>query len=227
MDYESKYWHLGHFQLAKRLTGDQMKFMCTTMEMIHFKKGGEVELGRKKISKDVYFLKSGTVKIVNYSSGGDEVIKYIIKRGDIFGIMGLMDFDNEDDYAVAMEDSIVCVIDSKYMKRMMEENRDLNNYIFKLTGIRIKKLERNLTSLIYKDANTRIEDFIKDYVSEMGEEKEDCIIAKNLLSNADIGKLTSTSRQTVNKTLNELRRINIIDFDKDMIKVNKNIVQNS
>ncbi len=223
MDFETKYWHLVHFQLVKRLSRDEMKYLCTTMEMKYYKKGIGVELGRKKIAKDVYFLKRGTIKIVNYRSDGDEVIKYIIKRGDIFGIMGLMDLENEDDFAVAMEDSVVCIIDSAYFKKMMEENQKLNNYIFKLTGIRIKKLERSLTSLIFRDAKSRIESFIKDYVEDLGEEKENFIIAKNLLSNSDIGKLTSTSRQTVNKTLNSLKRNNIIDFDKNTIWINKNV----
>jgi CRP/FNR family transcriptional regulator len=197
------------------------------MEMKFFKKEDEIELGQRKIANDVYFLKSGTIKIVSLSSDGEEILKYIIKRGDIFGILNLMEVENDDDYAVAMEDSIICIIDSNYFKKMMEENRKLNNYIFKLAGVQIKKLERNLASLIYKDAKTRIEHFIKDYVKDVGEEEEDFFVVKNLLSNNDIGKLTSTSRQTVNRTLNSLKRHNIIDFDKNMIRINKNILQNN
>ncbi len=225
MDFESKYWYLTHFQLSKRLSGKEMKYLCTTMEMKFFKKEDEIKLGQRKITNDIYFLKSGTIKAVSLSSDGEEILKYIIKRGDIFGILNLMEVENDDDYAVAMEDSIICIIDSNYFKKMMEENRKLNNYIFKLAGVQIKKLERNLASLIYKDAKTRIEHFIKDYVKDVGEEEEDFFVVKNLLSNNDIGKLTSTSRQTVNKTLNSLKRHNIIDFDKNMIRINKNILQ--
>lgn len=223
MDFESKYWHLIQFQLSKRLSKDEMIHLCTTLVMKYIKQDVELKLGRRKMSSDVYFLKQGTIKIISISSNGNEVIKHIIKEGDIFGILGLIDSENEDDYAVAIEDSIVCIIDSTYFKKMMEENRNLNNYIFGLAGNRIKKLERKLESLLYKDAKTRIEDFIEDYVKDYGIETDDFFIAKNLLSNSDIGKLTSTSRQTVNKTLNELRRNNIIDFDKDLIKFNKSL----
>lgn len=221
MNFENKYWHLVHFQLTKRLTRKEMHFMCTTMEMRNFKKGFELKLAIKANSNNVYFLKRGTIKIVNYTEEGEEVIKYLITKGDIFGIMDLLDIENNDDYAISLDDALVCTISSDYFKQMMQENQRLNNYIFKLIGIRIKKLERNLAHLIYKDAQSRIEHFIKDYINDIGVDSGDFVIAKNLLSNKEIGKLTSTSRQTVSKTLNELRRNNVIDFDKDMIRINK------
>ncbi len=200
--------------------------MCSTMEMKHFKKGTELELGQKKIASDVFFLKRGAVKIVTYTKDGEEVIKHLIKKGDVFGIMSLIDIENNDDYAVAIDDSLVCVISSGYLKKMMEENQKLNNYIFKLIGIRIKKLERNLSELMYKDASSRIENFIIDYVKDFGIDEGDFVVAKNLLSNKEIGKLTSTSRQTVNKTMNSLKENHIIDFDNSKIQVSRAFIQN-
>lgn len=225
MDFEAKYWHLIQFKLAKRLSKAERVHMCQTMEMKYYKKGADIPLEGKQVSSNVYFLKNGTIKITSYSNDGNEIIKNIVKRGDIFGTLGLFEAEDEEDYVVAMEDAVVCIIDSGYFKKLMENNRNLNNYIFKLAGLRIKKLERNLTSLLYKDATTRIKDFIIDYVKDFGLEKEDIFLARNLLSNNDIGILTSTSRQTVNKTLNNLKRNNVIDFDKNTIKVNKKAMQ--
>jgi len=210
----------------KRLTRNEMKLMCSTMEMKHFNKGTEIELEQKKIASDVFFLKRGVVKIVHYTNEGEEVIKQLIKKGDVFGIMGLIDIENNDDYTVALDDSLVCVISSSYFKKMMEENPKLNNHILKLVGIRIKKLERNLSELMYKDARSRIENFIKDYVVDFGTDKGDFIVAKNLLSNKEIGKLTSTSRQTVNKIMNNLKENNKIDFDNNKIQIKRDVIQN-
>ena len=222
MDFESKYWHLMQFQLAKRLSKDEMMHLCSTLIMKHLKQNIEVDFGSMKISTDVFFLKKGTIKIISLLSDGNEMVKHLIKEGDIFGILGIIDTEHKDDYAIAMEDSIICIIDSGYFKKMMDENQNLNNYVLGLAGNRIKKLERKIISLLYKDARTRIEEFIQDYIEEYGEETGDFIIAKNLLSNSEIGKLTSTSRQTVNKTLNDLKRNKTIDFDKSMIRINKN-----
>jgi CRP/FNR family transcriptional regulator len=224
MNFESKFWHLIQFNLAKRLSKDEMFHLCTSMMMKHYKRSVKIGINQKKGSGDVYFLKNGTIKIVSLTSDGDELIKDIIKKGDIFGIMCLLGVKNDDDYAIAMEDSTICVIDSDYFKKMMDENQNLNNFIFKLAGNRIKKLERNLASLIYKDSKTRIIDFIIDYVKDYGVEEGKFFIVKNLLSNSEIGKLTSTSRQTVNKTLNELKRDSFIDYDNETITISKKII---
>ena len=222
MSFESKYWHLIQFNLAKRLRKDEMFYLCNSIGKKDFKRSNEERLEPREVYNDIFFLKSGTIKIVSLSSNGEELVKNIIKKGNIFGIMGLLGIKSENDFAVAMEDSMVCIIDSTYFKKMMGEDPKLNNYIFKLAGDRIKRLERNLSSLICKKAKTRIEDFIIDYVEDFGIETGDFFIAKNLISNSDIGKLTSTSRQTVNKTMNDLKRNNIIDFDKYLIRISKN-----
>ena len=220
MDIQSKIWHLSNFDLSKRLSKEEMIQMCATLVMKSIKKGSRVVLKHEN-SSDVYFLKLGTIKIITLDVSGEEMIKDIVKEGQIFGILGLVEEENPNEYAVAMEDCVVCIIDADSMREMMNQNPKLNNYILKLAGLRIKKLERKLESLIYKDAKKRVEDFIMDYVRDFGKILEDKIIAKNLLSNKDIGKLTSTSRQTTNKVLNQLKSQGLIDFDEKFISISK------
>ena len=144
-----------------------------------------------------------------------------MQGGDVFGIMSLFGGENKNDSAIAMEDCLICVIDAPTLKKMMDTNPRLNNYIFKIAGLQIQKLERKLHSLVYKNAETRVKEFVTEYINEFGEESKGVLVAKNLLSNKDIGKLTSTSRQTVNKILNELKSEGYIHFDKNIIQINK------
>lgn len=202
-----------------------MIHLCTNLVMKYYNKGHRI--GLVHTGSDVYFLKKGTIKIVSLYENGEELIKEVIKEGDIFGILGLLQGESNNDHAVAMEDSIVCIIDAETLKEMMEENRQLNNYIFKLAGLRIQKLERKLESLIYKNAESRIQEFIKDYIMKFGKPEHDFFVAKHLLSDGDIGKLTSTSRQTVNKILNRLKREEIIDFDRNHLRLSRNRPENS
>jgi len=226
MNSESKYWHLSHFKLSERLNKDEMMQLSSILVMEHFKKGDQIEL-RRGNQYDVYCLKTGILKIINLNDNGEEVVKYVINEGEIFGILGLTDGESRNDYAVAMEEAIICIIDAETLKKMMNDNAKLSNYIFKMAGMRIKKLERKLESLIHKDAQTRVKEFILDYIHDYGDKSEGYIVAKNLLCNRDIGKLTSTSRQTVNKVLNDLRLNEIIDFDDKIIRApEKNLTYN-
>jgi CRP/FNR family transcriptional regulator len=106
---------------------------------------------------------------------------------------------------VAMSDCVVCFMKVKDLEELMSLNPQLSNHINKLIGFRIKRIERRLESLIFKDAKTRIVEFIKDLGIEYGTKENGRMKVKNFLSHEDIAKITSTSLQTVTRVLNELK----------------------
>ncbi|MGK0385898.1 MAG: CRP/FNR family cyclic AMP-dependent transcriptional regulator [Patiriisocius sp.] len=48
------------------------------------------------------------------------------------------------------------------MEELMSTHKSLKNGILKVYGLRIKKLERRLHDLVYKESPTRIKEFIFD-----------------------------------------------------------------
>ena len=195
-----------------------MEYMCKHIVMRCFKKGERLELN-SGTGGEVYFLKMGAAKITGYSDCGEEDIKYLINEGEIFGLLNVMDGENPNDHAVAIDDSLICILDSLTLKAMMEQNSRLNNHLFKLAGLRIRKLERKLEALVCKNAETRIREFIVEYLKDFGQQLDNGLVAKNILSNNEIGKLTSTSRQTVNKVLNKLKLTGHLHYDKNVLKM--------
>jgi len=195
-----------------------MMKMCELLEMEHIDKGKTIEIGSRD-KKSIFFLKKGSVKILNSASN---TAKYIVRKGNIFGELSLYDEQEAiQEKAITLEDSIICYIESDMMESLMEKHKSLKNGVFKVYGLRIKKLERRLEDLLYKDSKTRITDFIYSYVKEFGEDKTDRIEAKNLLSHKDIANLTNTSRQTVNNVLSGLRKENRIDYNTREIAILK------
>lgn len=214
----TKYWFLEGFSLFRKLGMPTMMKMCELLEMEHIDKGKIIELGNRD-KKSIFFLKKGAVKILNSTRG---TAKYIVKKGNIFGELSLYDEEAaSEEKAIALEDSVICYIESDMMEELMDKHRSLKNGVFKVYGLRIKKLERRLEDLLYKDSKTRITDFIYSYVQEFGEDKTDRIEAKNLLSHKDIANLTNTSRQTVNNVLSGLRKENRIDYNTREISIPK------
>ncbi len=192
-----------------------MMRICEILEMENITKGELIKL-KEEDTKNIFFLKKGTIKIVNKE---DHHVKYIVKKGNIFGELGLYDEEDETyELAYALEDCIVCYIEAEQMKALMQKHKSLKNGVLKIYGLRIKKLERRLKDLLYKDSGTRIKEFIFDYLEEFGEKKEEgIVIAKNLLSHTEISNLTNTSRQTVNNIMSKMRKEGIIDYDTQFI----------
>ena len=186
--------------------------LCHLLEMINVKKGEILYLNRAD-KKVVYFLKSGTIKMVNSENGHT---RSILNMGNIFGELAL--YDEEDNYdsdekAIVLENGVVCVIEAEQMKMMLEKHNSLKNQLLKLHGFKIKKLQRNLEDLLYKDSETRIKEYILNYINQFGIEKDGILKAKNLLSHKDIAQLTSTSRQTVSNVMSKLRKEGVIDYN--------------
>lgn len=190
--------------------------VCELLEMENINKGTTFKLTNSD-KKSIFFLKKGTMKIVDATN---KTTKYIVKKGNIFGELSLYDEQvAKEEHAFALEDCIVCYIETEMMEQLMRKHKSLKNGILKIYGLRINKLERRLQDLLYKDSTTRIKEFIIDYLKEFGEEKKDKIVAKNLLTHKDISNLTNTSRQTVNNVLSNLRKDAIIDYDAQNISM--------
>ena len=117
------------------------------------------------------------------------------------------------------EDTSICPMTIEQMQELMLENKQLSLKIYKLIGFRIKKLERRIESLVFKDAKSRIIDFIKDLAHEKGKKVGFETMIKNNYTHQDIAKLTGTSRQTVTTILNELKEQNLINFDRRRILI--------
>ncbi|WP_405352254.1 Crp/Fnr family transcriptional regulator [Nonlabens sp. Asnod3-H03] len=211
----TKYWFLEGFNLFRKLGMLNMMKICEILEMDNIEKGKRIEL-KEEHKNSVFFLKRGSVKIIDNSS---ETVKYVVKRGNVFGELSL--FDKEaviEEVAFALEDCVICYIKSDQMEALMEKHKSLKNGLLKIYGLRIQKLERRLNDLLFKDSPTRIKEFILDYLDEFGEiDKSGKSKAKKLLSHKDIANLTNTSRQTVSNVLSKMRKEGVIDYNVEFI----------
>jgi CRP/FNR family cyclic AMP-dependent transcriptional regulator len=73
--------------------------------------------------------------------------------------------------------------------------------------------------LIFKDARSRIVSFLHEVVAERGRRVGYEMLLKHSLTHQDIANITCTSRQTVTLVLNELRKENLIYFNRGRILV--------
>ena len=172
------------------------------------------------MNRHVFFLKEGFLKIVTMNQEGKEAIKYLVGAGSVFGEMSLLyEQESIEDFAVALEDSVILVINSEEMKQLMNGNQELRSKIAKQVALRMKKAENRVLSVLFKNAYSRVCDFIIEYAKEFGKLTEDGYEVKNILTNDEIAKLTATSRQTVNRVLNEARDKKLIEYNNDVIRV--------
>ena len=216
---KSKLWYLENFNLLKGLTKDQMMYFGQKASMKKFNKN-EFIYFPNELSDKIFLLKQGQIKIGMYTDDGREILKAVLHAGEIFGEMSLTGEDKRGDFAQAIQDDVIlCVFDINVVEEMIHQNPNLSLEITKIIGFRLKKVENKLAALVFKDARSRIVDFLKDQGEEHGKAVGYETLIMNNLTHKDIASLTATSRQTVTTVLNDLRSQNLIYFDRRRILI--------
>ncbi|MBX2875886.1 MAG: Crp/Fnr family transcriptional regulator [Saprospiraceae bacterium] len=168
----------------------------------------------------VYFLLRGSVKIGAHFDDGREVIKRILHPFSMFGELGIIGEENYRDFGSAMTADVqMVVVPIKTLTRLLPRYSDLSMRVLNLLGDRLRQVENRLESLIFKDARRRIIDFLKESASRQGKRVGYEMLIKHSLTQQDIANITGTSRQTVTSVLNDLRRANLIYFNRRSILI--------
>lgn len=167
-------------------------------------------------SDAIFFLVRGTVKIGSYSSDGREAIKAIKHPLAIFGELCIVGETERQDFAMTMNDMVhVYVLKLEDFKLLMNANPVLRQELLLMIGRRLQRTESRLEALIFKDARARIIDFLKETAVTHGRQVGYEHFFKHSLTQQDIANITDTSRQTVTLVLNDLRKSNLIYFNRN------------
>lgn len=226
MSEKSKLWYLENFNLFKGLNEESMKELSKISSMKEISKEQPIYFASEP-SKAIFFLKTGRVKIVKYSAEGKENILTLINPGEIFGEMAYLEEEQRTDYAITIEQSLICAINKNDLVDFINKNPSLNLKLTKLIGLKLKNYSERIEDLVFKDANQRIISFILRLAEKSGKELGGQIFIKPFLKHQDIGEITACSRQTVNYLLTDLRNKNIINFDrKKLIILKPDILKN-
>jgi len=166
------------------------------------------------IDEKIYLVSKGKVKLVNYDEFGNEIIQYILLKGSLFGENCVLGDYKHNEFAVAAcNKTCICSIDKNTLQQLMTD-KDFAAAIFKYIAFRRKKTNRRIELLIGKDVNARI----AAYIIDLYKDSENLNIKKSL-TQAEIGKLLATSRESVVRVFNDLKDKGIIDYSRSAILI--------
>jgi CRP-like cAMP-binding protein len=181
---------------------------------------GEMIYIPNDVAEYMHIVVQGRVRIGHYLEDGKEVTKAILSEGEVFGEMALAGEQVRREFAESMDrDTQICLISITEVNALMHTEADMSIRIIKWLGLRMTRLERKIELLTFKDARTRVVEFLKDAAAYKGKPVGDEVMIKTRLTHNDIAKLTGTSRQTVSEILNQLRSENQIYFERGKILV--------
>ncbi|MFN3969259.1 Crp/Fnr family transcriptional regulator [Flavobacterium sp.] len=214
---ELKYWYLRDHKLFWTLSMNQIKQLCIITGFKKAKKGDIIYFSSSDVPR-VFLLKKGNIKIVSIDEDGNETIKDIIEKGDLFGELTLENDKNSNEYAKALTDDVaICSFLMSDFEDLLLRNPSLALSYTKFVGLKLKRIKNNYANLVSKDAKTRLLTFIKDWAARDGKKDGNKVTIQNYLTQNDIAQIICTSRQTATVLLNELEENGLMHYGRKEI----------
>lgn len=214
---ELKYWYLRDHKLFWTLSMSQIKQLCIITGFKKANKGDIIYFSSSDLPR-IYLLKKGNIKIVSVDEEGNETIKEILQKGDLFGELSLENDGDVNEYAKVLTDEVsICSFLLSDFEDLLVRNPTLALSYTKFVGLKMKRFKNNYSNLVSKDARTRLISFIKDWAEREGIQEGNKYTISNYLTQTDIAQIICTSRQTATLLLNELEEKNLIYYNRKEI----------
>lgn len=219
---ENQFWTLEDVNLFNVMCPHKVADFGDAGEHFRYYQKGETIYFTDDPSNTMYLIAKGKVRLINYSEDGEEVVRSILGRGEMFGELAILGEQKRSEIAEAMDDeTIVCPVRTDQVYDLMKDNKEFTFKIYQWIGFRMKKMERRIDNLIFKDVKGRLKDFLRELAIEKGEKQGSEVRIEHHYTHKNIAHLLGTSRQTVTTTLNDMRAEGLIDFSRNSIVIKK------
>jgi CRP/FNR family transcriptional regulator len=223
---EMRFFYLKSLPVFRNLEDHQLIEISAIAKFKDVYRGQTIDYGSGAFSK-VFFVIKGKVKLSELDEFDNELVKDILAEGELFGNLDLEGTTNNEEFAEALTaNTIICALNVTDFKRIMETSAVIAlNYAQKVS-IKLRRVENRHADLVFRDAKARLITFMKNWAKMDGSTVGNKIVLNNYLTHSDIAAFISTSRQSVNVLLNELRDSGMLHYNRKQIELNNPLVWN-
>lgn len=155
----------------------------------------------------VYFVLTGSLKVVISDEDGREVILSMLEQGELFGEMGMFDEQPRSASVVAVVPADLILISKNDFRTIMSNNFDIAWRIMSNLADRLRNADRKIESLALLDVYGRVARLL----IEMAEQVDGQTVVVRKISKQDIAKMIGASREMVSRVMKDLGQQGLIE----------------
>lgn len=158
----------------------------------------------------VFFIHSGKVKIYKTDPSGKEQIISVLEPGEMFPHAGFFRKGNFPAHAEIVENAELIVVPIVEFEKLLIAFPDLSIKLFKVLGEKIVDLQARLEAQILHNTYEQIILLLLRLSKSNGRLENGVHKITTQFTNRELANMIGTSRETVSRTVNYLRRKNFI-----------------
>jgi len=178
---------------------------------------GSVIVGQEDRGDSMYILVEGRVKVVLYGDSGREIILSVLRAGEIFGEMSLLDNQPRSASVIALEHTRALVLERSAFVRHLAEQPQTAIAILAEMSRRLRQADKVIGNLALLDVYGRVARLLKDLAAKDGVETEDGVLIRERPTQQEIASMVGTSRETVSRALNDFQKRGLISMSGKQI----------
>lgn len=164
----------------------------------------------------VYFVATGSVKMVKTSVDGREQVLRVMRHGDSFNDVPLFDDGPNSATAVALESTIIWGISKEKMLEFLRRYPSIAENVLRVFSKRLRHLVALVEDLSFRHVTSRLAKMLLEYEGE--EERS--------LTQREMASLVGTAREMVGRSLKGLEAMGAIRVERKHITIlNRGVLQ--
>ena len=176
----------------------------------------ELIIDRQADSREVYFIVSGRVRVVNYSLSGREVTFDDLEAGESFGELAALDSQPRSANVVALEDTTVASLTHDAFRELLLEHPELGLKILVVMAGIIRTSTERIMDLSTLGANNRVHAELLR-LAKPGMREDNTAVITPIPIHGDIASRVSTTRETVARVLGDMSRSELVKREEDKL----------
>ncbi|BAU55716.1 Crp/Fnr family transcriptional regulator [Mucilaginibacter gotjawali] len=181
-------------------------------------KRGEVIFNEGDEVKGVYFVYDGVVKVHKKWGPDKELIIRFASKGAIFGHRGLGGNNVYPISATALEDGIVCYVDTEFFESTLKVNTEFTYNLMMFLVSELQESEKKMRNLAHMSVKGRVAQALVSLRDQFGKKEDGSINIE--LSRQDLASYAGATYETVFRVLNEMLKENLIKTSGKKIIIN-------
>ena len=166
-----------------------------------------------------YVIKEGRVKICQLTPDGREFIIGLLDQFHCFGEQGVIDDSLRVNSAYALGTVRLLILPKSSLKRLRKENHEIAEAQLKFINYRLRTVLSHLNTLMFSPLQQQLAARLLLIARSNGKPTPNGIEIQAKLTQETLGKLTGASRQSINKELKELQKINLLEINDKKLTV--------